>query len=259
MALKINVTWPVDLGQVCIPIDSSEMAIIATNKAIQLGGHITINNAFGADNRVCDEDRYRIGDQRIGPLERCQPNAIYGKTLIILLESPHKYEYHNKCIDRPKGPAQKTTGNNIRDHLVNITSSCYHIHSRLGQDVRVILANPIQFQCSLVSVVRSPKWQKTRDAVWRALWDIQEIREEFRMRLRGYFPDFIINACTHDGGCKPKCIGGDPQCRKRKLHDFLNCNFPFAHIYTAAHPASGHWKGKGLTLVQEGYPSLPGS
>ena len=210
MALKINVTWPASL-RLCIPsIDCRDMEIISPSKATKSGSHITINHAFGRGNRVCDDDRYRITQQSNGSLERCQPCARFDRTLIILLESPHKDEYGNDCIDCPKKPAQGTTGNNIRDHLMSVIRSCRHIHSCLGQETKVILANPIQFQCSLVSVINSGAgsgaWKKTRDAVWKALWDLPSIRDEFKRRLERYHSDFIINACTHDLGCDYKCL-----------------------------------------------------
>ena len=263
MALKINVTWPRHLPQVCIPIDCRNMRPIF--KATKSGDHIVIDGAFGCGNRVCDDDRYRISGESQGPLKCCQPYAPFDRTLVILLESPHKDEYGNDCIDCPKKPAQGTTGNNVRDHLMNVIRSCRHIHSCLGQETRVILANPIQFQCSLVSVINSgaesDAWKKTRDAVWKALWDIQAIQDEFRVRLDGYDPDFIINACTHDLECNPDCLDIYPECRKRKVHDFLVGNFPDAHIYAAAvHPVTWHIEDRrGLRLVQERRPNQPGT
>ena len=244
MVLYINVTWPCDLGQIRIPIDCFDMEAVS-NKASRSGNHIVIDGAFGQGNRVCDDDRYRIDRQKNGPLERCQPGTGYGKTLVILLESPHRDEYSGNCIDRPIKPAMGTAGRNIRNHLINVVHSCPHLKNRLDPNTRVIIANPIQFQCSLVSVITSGDWKKIRDAVWKALWNRQEIQNEFRKRLKGYNPNFIINACTHDLGCYT-CLDQDKECRKKKIHDFLVENFPCAHIYAAAHPSSRHWKGKGL-------------
>ena len=153
-----------------------------------------IDGAFGQVNRVCDDDRYRINCQSNSPLEYCERGTAYGQTLVILLESPHKDEYLGNRIDRPIAPALGTTGRNIRDHLMSIIRKCHHIHSRLCPNTRVILVNPIQFQCSLISVITSDaetySWKKTRDAVWKALWDYKDIRNEFKGRLERYHPDF---------------------------------------------------------------------
>ena len=241
MALKINVTWPENLGQICIQMDCGNMEPISS-KATTDGAHITVDGAFGPGNRVCDEDRYRIGRESEDPLECCESDAHFDQTLVLLLESPHEKEYANGCIDRPLVPALGKTGRNIRDHLMHVIRECNHLYSCFEQDVnvRVMIANPIQFQCSLVSVIKHERgrWGKTRDLVWKTLWSQQSIRDDFRNRLERYHPDFIINACTHDAGCKPRCPGGDPECRKQKIHDFLAERF--AHIYESPHP-SGWW------------------
>ena len=250
MALKINVTWPERLPQVCIPIDCDDMEP-TSEKATKEGAHITIDGAFGQGNRVCDHDRYRISRESQSPLECCRPCATYDYTLVILLESPHRDEYLNNCIDQPQAPALGSTGRNVRKHLMDVVNSCCHIRNRLDKVTRVILANPIQFQCSLVWVIesnRSNRWKEVRDAVWKALWNQQAIRNECRERLKRHNPNFIINACTHDLECKPRCLNGDQECRKRKVHDFLVENFPCAHIYAASHPST--WNIPTLRILQ---------
>lgn len=267
MALKINVTWPRHLPQICIPIDCSDLESIS-RKAVKSGDHIVIDGAFGHGNRVCDDDRYRIDNQSSDPLKCCERGAAYEQTLVILLESPHKDEYLFNCIDRPIAPAIGETGENIRKYFMSVIRSCCHIHSHLVQKTRVILANPIQFQCSLVSVINSDAesdaWKETRDAVWKGLWSRQAIQNEFRERLERYHPDFIINACTHDLGCNYKCLDEDSECRVRQIHNFLAENLPYAYIYATAHPASAHWKRKKkkkdfLRLVQERRQIRPGA
>ena len=153
MGLTINVTWPEDL-HFSVPTDCSDMRIISERKATRNGSHIEIDGAFGRINRVCDDDVYRINCGSRDPLECCQPGAPHEQTLVILLESPHKCEYRLNCIDRPIAPAQGTIGRNIRDHLVDIVRNCQHISSNLDGETRIILANPIQFQTSLASIIR---------------------------------------------------------------------------------------------------------
>ena len=239
MALKINVTWPEPLPQVCIAMRCSGMAPIS-KRTTKDGVHITVDGAFGLSNRVCDEDRYRIGRESEGLLECCEPGADFEQTLVLLLESPHEHEYANNCVNRPLAPALGATGLNIRKHLMSVIGNCEHLYNRLASDVkvRVIVANPIQFQCSLVSVIKKkvPQWKKNRDAVWKALWSQQPILDEFRERLEGYRANFIVNACTHDVTCRS--IRRDPECQKRKVRDLLVRDFPNAHIYESPHPSS---------------------
>ena len=270
MVLKINVTWPERLPQVRIPTDCRRMVPISEKATKDEGAvHITIDGAFDAGNRVCDDDRYRIRRDIARPLECCGPCADFDQTLVILLESPHEQEYAAGCIDRPIAPALGMSGKNIRDCLMSVIGNCNHLYDLLGRNVRVIIANPIQFQCSLMSTIeyRSVRgkrnWRKVRDLVWKALWSRQAIQRDCRDRLIEYSPDFIINACTHDERCNSRwkvqrtphdrrslndCTLG---CRKRKVHLLLR-NFSSAHIYEANHPYRWHTEGaRTLELVQE--------
>ena len=245
MDLKINVTWPPSLLPslpLCISVDCSDVSIISRSKATRSCDRITINDAFGERNRVCDDDRYRITQQSSSPLECCQRSESFERTLVIILESPHKSEYQIGCIDRPIGPAQDTTGRNIRDYLMGVVRSCHHIHDRIGnRPTRVILANPIQFQTSLAAMIQVNKWRKIRNAVWKALWDRPEIKDEFKVRLNCYNPNFIINACTSNF--------------RKRIRDFLDEHFPCAHIYTTkAHPSS--WNQEVYQTLSLARPTL---
>lgn len=252
MALKINVTWPEHLEQICIQMDCSNMESISS-KATKDGAQITVDGAFGPGNRVCDEDRYRIGRESEGPLECCESGAPFDRTLVLLLESPHENEYANGCIDRPLAPALGETGRNIRDHLMHVIRECNHLYSCFGQDVkvRVMIANPIQFQCSLVSIIKNfSSWKKARDDVWKALWNREPIRNEFGERLAGYCPNFVINACTHDVGCDRRRCSRNPECKKNIIGAFLAENFGDRRRYEVPHPSSSHWKKDDRRLLR---------
>lgn len=213
--LEINLTWPdsLPLSTTIDGIDPGDVKIISPSKATWAGNRLTIDHAFGHGNRVCDDDRHRITRRDTGPLECCDPHiprAPFERTLVIVMESPHKHEYQLDCIDRPIGPAQGQTGRNIRDHFMSVLGSFPRILDHLDQQTRVIVANPIQFQTSLAAVVEvGKKWRKIRDAVWDELWCLQAIRKDFEDRLRRYSPHFVINACTVGRG------------RRAKIEDFL--------------------------------------
>ena len=285
MKLEINVTWPArELLSVEVncnmKIRNSRRATPKNAPAMGEGASaIVIDDCFSQRNRVLDDDRYRIRcrDNDIdlwhphsppvpgagsGPLAHCQPFSSFEQTLVVLMESPHRHEYLKNCIDLPIAPARGIAGCNIYYFLTEIIRSCPHLHRRLkGRDTRVILANPIQFQCSLVSVIKCDPygdWKKIRDALWKELWHCQSIREEFKQRLECYRPNFIVNACTHSShkkNCRCMSRGGsesDRDCRKRTVNEFLEDHFPHARIYQVAHPASGHWAGgtAGLRLSE---------
>lgn len=241
MPLRIDVTWPQHLPQITIPVCCSGMTCISL-RAVRDGDDIVIRDSFGQQNRVCDDDRYRICRETHGPLECCQPDAPFERTLVILLESPHEQEYVAGCIDRPVAPALGTTGRNIRNNLMGVVRSLCQID--LAEITRVILANPIQFQCSLASLIHhGPKsWQRTRDAVWKTLWRQPAIREECRERLQGYHADFILNACTHNLECDCRRSGGDPECKKQVIREFLRQNFPCVPLCDVPHPSSRHFR-----------------
>ena len=224
MTLTLKVTWPVeDEMDVSIQMDCAEIRFIHPTYATRNGNDIVIRNVFGENNRVRDVDRYRIrcqdgsqlrldphGDDQ-GLVEGSNYRDIWpqenftGDTLVVILESPHKDEYRNNCIDSPIAPAQNNrnnrriigTGIGIQEHLLDVIGLCPNLRCKLsGRETRVILCNPIQFQTSLVAVICSPKWETIRNKVWRTLWDMPRIKDEFRVRLASYSPNYIINACT---------------------------------------------------------------
>ena len=222
MTLTLNVTWPVE-RVIPIQVGCAEIGIVSGCHAIRANDNdIDIINAFGGNNRVHDVDRYRIrchdgvqlnleppGDDQ-GPegsnYQDIWPQGNFAHdTLVLILESPHKDEYRDDCIDSPIAPAQNNenhrriigTGIGIENHLLDIINLCPTLRCNMSiNETRVVLCNPIQFQTSLVAVVSYPGWRKIRDAVWKALWNMQEIKGEFEERLASYNPNYIVNACT---------------------------------------------------------------
>lgn len=249
MQLEIRMTWPA-----CRPIpisfghiDCSQVKVISHSKATKTGDRITIDHAFGISNRVSDDDRYRITWDSPSPLDCCPPcgpRERFERTLVIVMESPHRDEYRNDCIDLPIGPAQGKTGHNIRDHLMSVLHSCQGVHNYLDQQTRVILANPIQFQTSLAAMIQPPGGSmRFRNATWGKIWKLTEIQDEFKFRLRSYRPDVVVNACTDK--------------LKERIGIFLDQNFPCVQVYEAKHPAA--WNKQGNRSLLLARPILAGS
>ena len=240
MTLTLNMTWPVQQPML-VQVDCTGIEIISQHATCATGNDIVIDGAFGEDNRVQDLYKYRIRCRDDGQLELVAPHdndQMERDTLVIILESPHKDEYLNNCIDDPGEPAAGVTGSRIGNHLLDIIGLCPDLLCNLSDgETRVILCNPIQFQTSLVAVINAPNWRIVRDAVWKKLWNIQEIKNDFEERLEGHEPDYIINACTSH--------------LQNKISEFLlQCNrFPDSKKYETHHPAAWHRRQRKLTHI----------
>lgn len=268
MALMLDVPWE----RVPLPVDYDG----ATDNLRQFVGpyvrddedDVFVESFFGIKNRVPDVSRYRIHNMRCcvryddryricnnryiiphcdvsgeeldrqlqRPQPRPEPEQEGIRNIVLLLESPHKDEYTDGDIARPKAPARGETGDNIDRWLGTVLS-------RTNADLiepgcHVIISNPIQFQTSLHAIHRRPlkgSWRTLRNKVWITLWRAAHITECFRARLTAYNPSLIINACTGAWGCQ----GTDP---KGLVDGFVQGILPNVHRYETYHPAR-RWKG----------------
>lgn len=132
------------------------------------------------------------------------------KTIVLLLESPHKDEYTE--FFAPKAPAQGSTGDNIGKEIANLLFlllnkneyKSYGCCKLKNERYKLILANPVQYQTSL-SILYDEKIDKIiRNSVWKSLWNYvnvkgkKVIQEHFKNRIIKYKPCLIINSCTKD-------------------------------------------------------------
>lgn len=214
ITLRLMMTWPVQ-REVSVTLRRNCLDIRDNAHAIEEDGVVTIGGMFSKTNRVPDVDRYRIGRRGtvwyVKPHQVCEvgqtrnnrfkdilpANDFRGKTLVIILESPHRDEYLDCDIGQPIAPAQGTTGNNIRDKLADVLNGHDDLSTHLVSGTRVILCNPVQFQASLASVVSDGQAPLARP-VWRQIWRVNEVKENFLVRLSSYRPDYMVNACTRE-------------------------------------------------------------
>lgn len=295
MRLKLNVTYPAEqelaatVPTVAI-VDDARVSWSAGTvdqaqpvRAAPVAGGVercVIDDTFGEQNVVPDVDRYRLRRQQgqitlhphtvrgVCPdsnnfcdILTTERNVDYDKTIVIVLESPHKDEYENSAtpsgdVGRPIAPAQGKTGTRIRNFFHHVLCSCPTLCGQLEEHTtRVVISNPVPFQASLASIVSIPasendsksapkrKRKKLRDAVWSALWEYGAIQDDFQTRLESYCPDFIINACTHDVGCYlQRCCVANNRCKKHKMRTFLNEHFNVSSCYEVNHHPSV-WNG----------------
>ena len=218
------------------------------------GSGVDIIGMFGPENKVPDVERYSVivrdgvcdvrkhSECHIEPTKNkhndLQPNrGQYERTILLLLESPHKEEYNNNDPRCPIAPAQGATGTNI-DKFLGCSLNRSEMANEIGANARVIIANPVQFQTSLCAIhkkkLKGDCWTgKLRDAVWKTLWNERQIRDDFCCRLRAYNPNILLNCCTEN------------------LRDHVTTSLSEfglnALIYKAGHPSS--WYGqRGVTF-----------
>lgn len=203
-------------------------------------GDIIITGMFGSRNIVPDVYRYDIqrgqNEFTLSPHSVCEVNlrrhnnymdrpAINAGTpsLVVVVESPHKEEYHNADLSCPiaaaQGDTSGSTGYEIHHHLEEIVNLVANDVMDMGDVYEVIIANPIRWQTSLVTLhgqsPRNSPWKELRDAVWSALWGIAAVRCDFLTRLCSYNPSIVVNACT--GGAGNSGLNA-------KVDRFLLCN-----------------------------------
>ena len=153
------------------------------------------------------------------------------KSIVLLLESPHCDEFD--LNNNPIAPAQGETGKLIDEKILSVLDEILRLDKNtiLAEDekLRVIIANPIQYQTSLYMYHNKKledEYQTLRNRCWRKIWDEKKIKDDFEKRIKQYNPVLIINACTYS--------------LKDKVTKFLKDN-KFENVYTSYHPS--YWKG----------------
>jgi hypothetical protein len=133
--------------------------------------------------------------------DRPAADAVGMDTILLILTSPHRDEFTKDSGGRllPKAPAQSRAwlgaGRAIEayGHLVL---------SQLGLhdgNYSFLLANPVPYQCSLSSVgpgKPAPLYPDVRNYVWRKLFELEVVREDFLNRCRLYHPKVVLNCCV---------------------------------------------------------------
>ena len=224
LALKLRVPWRRDL----LPVDYDNQDVIrvirdsGSPNVCTLGNDVRVVDFFGECNRVPDVSRFHIGVYgRPYPHSDVPESQLHLqpqlRSIVLLVESPHKDEYQFANINYPIAAANGQTGRNINKYLSEVllaiqrklTNAGLNEAEYIKRDGHVIISNPIQFQTSLNAIheksLRGER-KKLRDNVWKALWNEGEGGEAvaryiqlcFRARLNTYRPSLIINACTGD-------------------------------------------------------------
>lgn len=218
------------------------------------GNSMEIEGIFNDNLIVNDTYRYKVSFEEKYPkfceiekIENFMAHSNYDeypisyeseiKSIVIILESPHKDEYFegNKQLIT-KGPAQGDTGigiyKNIR-MLLNELQVNYNYD--FNKDIyRIILVNSIRYQTSLYSLhgkglTNNHIYENLRNDIWENLWNIEEIKKSLKDRIKKIDPYLIINAST--------------QFSKEQIGDILKKE-GYENVVKTNHPCT--WKGFGI-------------
>lgn len=230
MALILHVNFPAprELSTHVSPMLANRLydSRIDNHRVFYRDGCVHVRCMFAQRNRVPDVDRYRLTRHpsqdgckvriregwflvaHTGTNIECDPyndrllsDTVTDQrpTIVVVLESPHKFEYRNTDVAHPIAPACGLTGVKIQDVLLDMLIDSSGV--TLRENTRLIIANPVPYQTSLYSICRyrdlSPYTRcRIKSGVWNALWNYTSIREDFEKRMRSYSPYITINACT---------------------------------------------------------------
>ena len=158
-------------------------------------------------------EEWEIHDSNFNDLLVNNINSNNQKTIVLILESPHKEEFqyydingniiNNWAIEnihaiKPISPAQWATGSMIYEKFEIIFKQ---IENQLSENelYKIIIANPIPYQTSLHSLhgkSLKSSYATLRNNIWNHLWNIPKIRNNFLERLIQYKTDIVVNLCT---------------------------------------------------------------
>lgn len=186
---------------------------------------IVVKDLFSNDMEVKDVYRYNINFEKncypklitLDFKDKCYLESNFNdqiiekeeniKSIVLILESPHKNEYiklSNEQVEyKPVSPAQGATGKNIENNLEVIMNELIHKYKHIFKEktYKIIICNPVQYQTSLNCLhgngLKSSKiYSNLRDEIWKTIFKQNDIKENFKRRIRDYKPELIINACT---------------------------------------------------------------
>ena len=166
-------------------------------------------------------EKWILKDERIKNKENLK-TTLYNdkKTIVIILESPHRNEFLEDFI----GPALGKTGEKLDEYLEKrlnekLSELSKKTAGKLNGEYRVILCNAIQYQASL-----GLDTEYLRDRVWLNLWLKRKLRNNFIERLKSYNPDIIFNLCTLGSHLKDPFYKSDNKENLKKIrYDYLKC------------------------------------
>lgn len=117
------------------------------------------------------------------------------KIILILLESPHKFEYDKN--NNPLGTLMnKRTFNNFCNNLSKLLfSSSLNKHLKIDETYNIVIANSVQYQCSLGKPLTKYSNKLNRDDNWIDCYN-NGCNQDLISRIKLIKPYIIVNLCT---------------------------------------------------------------
>lgn len=165
-----------------------------------------VHNVWRYEINVCEDDVRVIEHDESEFLEskfkdRRISETTNGNSILFILESPHKDEIvmHNNVL-MPKGPAQGTTGIQMKKKLASVFRQNMSVLNLSGE-YHLYIVNPVRMQASLFALHRMNLSNKLclaiRDEIWKFMWiNHPNYRSDFKALISQVQPCIIINACT---------------------------------------------------------------
>ena len=194
----------------------------------------TANPCDGAYMGVLDLQNYTIKPVPIN-LNHFQNLPLF----IIILESPHIDEFNTNGI--AVGPAQGSTGRNIRSLLIQLLQSQT---AHLQRIYRLMLVEAIPYQCSNNT---SPIDRTNTNRLFKKMWRSYGGKIDFENRINQYRPDVILNACT--GGIHSINKGFTLKGLVQKVLNTYKQHNPSVQLLYSNHPAIEYQFRKGVFQV----------
>lgn len=190
----------------------------------------------------CDDAYIGILDLQRNEIIPAQINSNYLQNLplfIIILESPHIDEFNTNGI--AIGPAQGSTGKNIRSLLIQLLQpqTVY-----LQRKYRLMLVEAIPYQCSNNT---SPIDRTNTNRLFKKMWRNYGGKIDFENRINQYRPDVILNACT--GGIHSINKGSSLNGLVQKVLRTYKQNNQSVQLLYSNHPAMEYQFRKGVFKI----------
>lgn len=161
-------------------------------------------------------------------------NSIRNDRLVVLLESPHVSEY-DPITGQALGPALGHTGFYFQNYF-SASLAASRIFSNLKSlALDVVLANPVQYQCSLGLNLSIHGNATLRDHNFISCFNGGHTSNDLDRRLQALRPSFVINLCTEN-------LRGD-------VTKFINnCNIILPNNYTNGNHPSSWYQVKNIKI-----------
>ncbi len=150
--------------------------------------YILNDSYFSTD--ICKPDNLFMIDVQKSSVNLISENNLDCKIILVLLESPHYFEYKNKI----NTAAQNHTRNQLNKYLLKLIKNYQFSskHSKIPYGKYVLTVdNAIQYQCS-----RGVETRYFRDQNWLYNWINRSMDYDLEQRIKTMNPEVIINLCT---------------------------------------------------------------